>query len=138
MDDDLYAKYLKQSILGDKSKGLSFDWDDPDKYYTSGAGPTQYNADHNFAVDGTSLLKPTADGGIMSGLSSWAERNKFGIGLVGGIADLGMGIARFGLQKDYFKHQMAGIDADIAAKRQRITSRNAIQSAFSGPSSVKV
>ena len=71
-------------------------------------------------------------GGIMGGLSNWADKNKFGIGLIGGIADLGMGLAKYGLTKKYLESNIAGINEDIAAKRQKIASRNGIQAAFSG------
>ena len=132
MDEGLVNSYFKNSILSNNDKGINFDWDNPDKYYTSGAGPTQYNYDHNFNIDGISLLKPKDTGGIMGGLSNWADKNKFGIGLIGGIADLGMGLAKYGLTKDYFKARIGDLNQDIAAKRQKIASRNGIQAAFSG------
>ena len=97
------------------------------KYYAG-----LYTSAANKVLGTNSVLSAKGTGGIMDGLSKWAEKNKFGIGLIGGIADLGMGLAKYNLSKDYFKARIGSINQDIAAKRQKIASRNAIQTAFSG------
>ena len=97
------------------------------KYYAG-----LYNSAANKVLGTGSVLHPKDTGGILGGLSNWADKNKFGIGLIGGIADLGMGLAKYGLTKDYFKARIGDLNQDIAAKRQKIASRNGIQAAFSG------
>jgi len=97
------------------------------KYYAG-----LYNSAANKVLGTGSVLYHKDTGGIMNGLSNWAEKNKFGIGLIGGIADLGMGLAKYGLTKKYLDSKIASTNEAIAAQRQKIASRNGIQAAFSG------
>jgi len=97
------------------------------KYYAG-----LYNSAANKVLGTGSVLHPKGTGGIMGGLSKWTERNKFGIGLIGGIADLGMGLAKYGLTKKAINSQIASANEAIAASRLKRDSRNGIQTAFSG------